>query len=67
MIQYCLLKNIVLLVIMDKFNPNPILVNINKLKPYIFLDLTLKGLEVRIQGERDGTPNENISRMPLQD
>jgi len=26
---------------MDKFDPNHILVNINKLKPYMFLDLTL--------------------------
>ncbi len=38
-----------------------------QLKPYIFLDLTLKGLEAQIQGGRDGTPNENISRMPLQE
>jgi hypothetical protein len=31
-------NNIVLLVTIDKFDPNPILVNINKLKPYIFIE-----------------------------
>jgi hypothetical protein len=39
---------------MDKFDPNPILANINKLKPYMSLEATLKGLEVQIQGGRDG-------------
>ncbi len=33
-IQYCLPNDIVLLVNIDKFEPNLILVNINKLKPY---------------------------------
>jgi len=33
-IQYYSLNNIVLLVTIDKFNPNPTLVNNNKLKPY---------------------------------
>jgi len=33
MIQYCLPNNITLLVIINKFDPNPILVNINKLSP----------------------------------
>jgi hypothetical protein len=28
----------VLLVIIDKFDPNPVLVNMNKLKPYKFVD-----------------------------
>jgi hypothetical protein len=42
-IQYCLPNNIVLLVTIDKFDPNPILVNINKLKPYMFIeDITLQ-------------------------
>jgi hypothetical protein len=36
--QYFLLNNIVLLVIIDKFNPNPILVIINKYKPYGFIE-----------------------------
>jgi hypothetical protein len=33
-IQYCLPNNIVLFVNIDKFELNPILVNIDKLKPY---------------------------------
>jgi hypothetical protein len=33
-----LLNNIVLLITIDKFDPNPILVNINKLKPYRFFE-----------------------------
>ncbi len=40
---------------MDKFDPNHILVNIKKLKPYMFLDLALvRGLEAQIQGCRYG-------------
>jgi hypothetical protein len=35
MIQYCLPNNIILFFTIDKFDSNPILVNINKLKPYI--------------------------------
>jgi hypothetical protein len=31
-------NNIVLLVTIDKFNPNPMLININKLKPYMFIE-----------------------------
>ncbi len=31
-------NNIVLLVTIDKFDPNPMLVNINKLKPYKFIE-----------------------------
>ncbi len=31
-IQYCLPNNTILLIIIDKFDPNPMLVNINKLK-----------------------------------
>jgi hypothetical protein len=37
-IQFCLPNNIKFLVIMDKFDPNSILANINKLKPYQFMD-----------------------------
>jgi hypothetical protein len=37
-IQYCLPNNIVLLVTIDQFDPNPVLVNINKLKPYRFIE-----------------------------
>jgi hypothetical protein len=31
--QFCLLNNIVLLIIVDEFDLNPELVNVNKLKP----------------------------------
>ncbi len=31
-------NNIVILIIIDKFDPNPIHVNINKLKPYRFIE-----------------------------
>jgi hypothetical protein len=33
-IQYCLHNNTTFMVILEFFYPNPILVNINKLKPY---------------------------------
>jgi predicted glycosyltransferase len=39
-IQYCLFNNITFLVTIEKFDPNPVLVNINKLKPYRFQDPT---------------------------
>jgi hypothetical protein len=45
-----------ILVIVDKFDPNPILVNINKLKPYRFQDIaTSRGLESTIERGRDTT------------
>jgi hypothetical protein len=48
-IQYCLLNNTIVLVTIDKFNPNPILVNINKLKPYRFMeDKTLQHVLVKL-------------------
>ncbi len=37
-IQFYLLNNTMLLVTLDKFNSNLMLVNVNKLKPYQFLD-----------------------------
>jgi hypothetical protein len=43
-VQYCLPNNIVLLVSTNNFEPNPILVNVNKLKPYTSMDQTLKGI-----------------------
>jgi hypothetical protein len=52
-IQYCLPNNIVLFVIIDKFEPNPIFVNINKLRPFRHLDKTPKGLEATIEGEKE--------------
>jgi hypothetical protein len=43
-------------VIVDKFDPNPILVKINKLKPYQFQDtIVSKGLESIIKRWRDTT------------
>jgi len=56
MIQYCLPSNVTLLVTIDKFDPNPIFININKLKPYRFQDLSAsKGLESTVESERDTT------------
>jgi hypothetical protein len=37
-IKFCLPNNNVLLLTLDKFDPNPVLVNVNKLKPYQFMD-----------------------------
>jgi hypothetical protein len=49
-IQYCLPNNITLLVAIDKFDPNPVLVNINNLKPYRFQNTTAsRGLESTIE------------------
>jgi len=54
MIQYCLLNNTTFLVIVDKFDPNPILVNINKLKPYQFQDSNAyRGLKSIVKMGRD--------------
>ncbi len=40
-IQYCLPNNMILLVIIDKFEHNLVIVNIIKLKPYWFItDIT---------------------------
>ncbi len=43
-VQYCLPNNIVF-VFVNNFELNPILVNINKLKPYSYVDKTLKGIQ----------------------
>jgi hypothetical protein len=37
-VQYCLPNNLILLVSINYFEPNPILVNINKLKRYKYVD-----------------------------
>jgi hypothetical protein len=50
-IQYYLPNNTTLLVTMDKFDPNLIIVNVNKLIPYRFHNLIPKGLEAQIKGE----------------
>jgi hypothetical protein len=43
-VQYCL-PNIVILVSVNNVEPNPILINVNKLKPYTYVDQTLKGIQ----------------------
>jgi hypothetical protein len=43
-VQYCLPNNIVFLVFINNFEPNPILVNVNKLRPYTYVDYTMKGI-----------------------
>jgi len=50
-IQYCLPNNIIPLVNIDKFEPNPILVNINKLN-HICLDKAPRGLQTTINEGR---------------
>ncbi len=44
-VQYCLPNNIVLIIYVNNFEPNPILVNVNKLKPYTYVDQIVKGIE----------------------
>jgi hypothetical protein len=44
------------MLIVDKFDPNPILVNINKLEPYWFQDLSaFRGLESTVKMGKDIT------------
>ncbi len=43
-VEYCLPNNIILFVSVNNFEPNPILVNVNKLNPYTYVDQTLKGI-----------------------
>jgi hypothetical protein len=42
--EHCLPNNILIFIKIDKFEPNFILVNINKLKPYRYLGQAPKGL-----------------------
>jgi uncharacterized membrane protein len=37
-------NNIVLFIYVNKFEPNLVLVNVNKLKPYTYVNQTLKGI-----------------------
>ncbi len=41
-IQYVLPNNIMLLVTIEKFETNPVLVNANKLKPYKYMEFEVK-------------------------
>ncbi len=43
-VQYCLPNNIVLFVCVNNFEPSPILVDVNKFKPYKYVGQTLKGI-----------------------
>jgi hypothetical protein len=43
-VEYCLSKNIVFLVSVNNFEPNLLLCNVNKLKPYRYVDQKLKGI-----------------------
>jgi hypothetical protein len=40
-----LTQNIVLLVSINNFEPNIVLVNVNKFKPYKYVDRSLKGIQ----------------------
>jgi len=46
-VQYVLPNNIVLLVTLTNFEPNLVLVNINKMKPYQFITLEVQIFEVQ--------------------
>ncbi len=37
-VHYCLPNNIIILFFVNNFEPNPILVNVNNLKPYNYVD-----------------------------
>jgi uncharacterized membrane protein len=45
MVQYCLPNNIVIFVFVNNFELKLVLVNVNKLKPYTYVDQTLKGIK----------------------
>jgi hypothetical protein len=65
-IQYCLPNNYVLLVIIDKFDPNPVLVNINKLKPYKFIeDRTLQPILAKLSDLVTDEPVQTDELEPL--
>jgi hypothetical protein len=44
-VQYVLLNNIVLLVTIEKFETNLVLVNVNKFKPYKYMEFEVKKKE----------------------
>jgi hypothetical protein len=58
-IQYYLPNNTILLITIDKFDPNLVLVNINMLKPYMFIeDKTFQPLLFK--------PNDLVIDKPIQ-
>jgi hypothetical protein len=62
-IQYCLPNNIASFITMYKFDANPILVNINKLKSYHLFDGDCWGLESQLKG-RKGPLIEELEDSP---
>jgi hypothetical protein len=54
-----------LLVNIDKFEPNPILVKINKLKTYRYLDKAPRGLEATLKGEESTKAYKDTFKMVL--
>ncbi len=66
MIQYCLLNNNVLLVIIDKFDATQVLLNINKLKPYMFIeDKTLQPVLAKLSDLITYEPIQTKKLEPL--
>jgi hypothetical protein len=45
-LQYCLPNNIVFFVFINNFEPKPVLVIVNKLKPYKYVDQTLNAIQI---------------------
>jgi hypothetical protein len=43
-VQYCLFNNNVIIIFVNNFEPDLVLVNVNKLKPYTYVDQTMKGI-----------------------
>jgi hypothetical protein len=65
-IQYCLLNNTALLVTIDKFDPNLVLVKINKLNPFIFIeDKTLQHVLVKLGDLVTNKPIQTKKHVPL--
>jgi hypothetical protein len=50
LVQYYLPNNMVLLVNVDNFNPNPLLIDVNKLKPYYPYDNNTSGVVLKFKG-----------------
>jgi hypothetical protein len=44
-VQHVLPNNIVLLMIIEKFKTNPVLVNLNKFKPYKYMEFEVQNQE----------------------
>jgi len=61
-VEYCLSNNIIIFV--NNFELNPIfMVNVNKLKPYTYVDQTLKG----IQSSKDQKSLQSIKENQLEE